>query len=89
MWEIGVLLIGIGVLIVCIFLATTIKDLGLTLKKVNQMLDENERSIHDIMNNAANITGSVDDVVSTSQKAVKALTTFGAIKSITSGRKRR
>lgn len=89
MWEIGVLLMGIGILIVCIFLATTIKDLGLTLKKVNQMLDENERSIHDIINNAANITGSVDSVVSTSQKAVKALTTLGAIKSVTAGRKRR
>ncbi len=89
MWEVGILLIGIGVLILCIFLAVTVRDLGVTLKNFNQILTENEKYISEIAENTAGITGSVDNVMSASEKIVKALATFGAIKSAAGGRKKK
>ena len=75
MWEIGVLLAGIGFLILCIFGAVTLRDFGYAAKRISHILDENEKSIKEI-------TDSVDNVFTTSEKVIKALTTFGAIRSV-------
>ena len=45
MWEIGVLLAGIGFLILCIFGAVTHRDFGYAAKRIIHILDENEKSI--------------------------------------------
>lgn len=82
MWEIGVLLAGIGFLILCIFGAVTLRDFAYTAKKINQILEDNEKSIKEITGSVAEITDSVDNVFATSEKVIKALTTFGAIRSI-------
>ena len=48
MWEIGVLLAGIGFLILCIFGAVTLRDFGYAAKRISHILDENEKSIKEI-----------------------------------------
>lgn len=82
MWEIGVLLAGIGFLILCIFGAVTLRDFGYAAKRISHILDENEKSIKEITDSVADITDSVDNVFATSEKVIKALTTFGAIRSV-------
>ena len=49
MWEIGVLLAGIGFLILCIFGAVTLRDFGYAAKRISHILDENEKSIKEIL----------------------------------------
>lgn len=82
MWEIGALLAGIGFLILCIFAAVTLRDFGYTAKRINHILDDNEKSIKEITENVAEITDSVDSVFATSEKVIKALATLGAIKGV-------
>lgn len=82
-WEIGVVLIGIGFLVVCINLAFTIKDVDATVKKIELIVDENVREIGDIIGNVAGITSSVDTLIGGATRIVgivsgtKILTSLG------------
>ena len=40
-WELGIVMIGLGFLIVCINLAFTIKNVDNTVKKVELLVDDN------------------------------------------------
>lgn len=64
LWEVGILLMGIGVLILCIFAATTIRDLGATFKRIDRMLTDKNGEIETIITNTANITTEVDGIAS-------------------------
>ena len=55
---------------------------GYAAKRISHILDENEKSIKEITDSVADITDSVDNVFTTSEKVIKALTTFGAIRSV-------
>ncbi|MDO4710731.1 MAG: DUF948 domain-containing protein [Peptostreptococcaceae bacterium] len=61
-WELGILLMGIGVLILCIFAATTIRDLGATFKKIDRMLTDRNGEIDTIITNAASISTEVEGI---------------------------
>lgn len=62
-WEIGIVLIGIGFLILCIYLSSTIKSVDNTVKKVEVLVDTNVKEIGQIIGSVAGITTSVDTIV--------------------------
>lgn len=62
-WELGILLAGIGFFILCLNLAFTIKNLNSTVKKVDLLVDNNTNDIGDIIENVAGITSAVDEIL--------------------------
>lgn len=81
-WEVGILLMGIGVLILCIFVATTIRDLGSTFKRIDRMLTDHNGQIETIITNAANISTEVDGIATNVNKATDVV---GMVSSFSSG----
>ncbi|MDO5061607.1 MAG: DUF948 domain-containing protein [Peptostreptococcaceae bacterium] len=81
-WEVGILLMGIGVLILCIFAATTIRDLGATFKRIDRMLTDHNGQIETIITNAANISTEVDGIATNVNKATDVV---GMVSSFSSG----
>lgn len=81
-WQMGVLLAGIGVLILCIFAATTIRDLGSAIKRIERILTDKNGEIEHIINNSASITDSVDGIAANINKATNVV---GIVSSISSG----
>ena len=63
-WELGIVMIGLGFLIVCINLAFTIKNVDNTVKKVELLVDDNLSEIGQIIGSVAGITTSVDTIFS-------------------------
>lgn len=62
-WEIGVLLVGLGFLFVCINLAFVIKTLDNTVRRVEGIVEESSRDIGDIIENVAGITTSANMII--------------------------
>ncbi len=69
-WELGIVMIGIGFLIVCIYLSFTIKSVDNTVKKVELLVDDNIREIGQIIGSVAGITTSIDTIVGGATKIV-------------------
>lgn len=78
LWEVGVLLMGIGVLILCIFAATTIRDAGSAIKnaekllidkrnELEMMIDSTSKIMQDVevMTNRVNNLTNISNIVST------------------------
>lgn len=80
-WQMGVLLAGIGVLILCIFAATTIRDLGSAIKRFERILMDKNAEIETIIENSASITDSVDGITSNISKATNIV---GIVSSVSS-----
>ncbi len=80
-WQMGVLLAGIGILILCIFAATTIRDVGSAIKRIERILADKNGEIEAIINNSASITDSVDGIASNINKATNIV---GIVSSVSS-----
>lgn len=61
-WEIGILLIGIGVLFALVYLGLLLKELTSTVKRVDYIISRNEREIEDIIISASRILDTADEV---------------------------
>lgn len=61
-WEIGILLIGIGILFACVYLGLLLKQAADTMKKIDYIVLRNEREIEDILYSARNLLETADDV---------------------------
>lgn len=61
-WEIGVLLIGIGVLFALVYLGLLLKQVTVTVKKVDFILDRNSREIEDIIYSSSRLLNTVDEI---------------------------
>lgn len=67
-WQIGAVLFGIGILIIAIYIAKTLNSTTKTIEKVNRIIDCNEKSITEIIDNAADITSDVKSILDIVQK---------------------
>lgn len=83
-WEIGVLLAGIGFLILCIFAAVTIRDFGATAKRFERVMLDKNGEILTIIDNSASISENVDTITENAAKATNivnvATSVFQAVK---------
>lgn len=70
LWEVGVLLLCIGLFIVCLSLAFMIVNANSTVKKVDDLVDDNIEDITELIRNISGITGSVNSIINISSKAV-------------------
>lgn len=59
-WEIGVLLMGIGVLILCIFAATTIRDAGSAIKNTERILIDKKNELETMIDSTSKIMQDVE-----------------------------
>ncbi len=80
-WEVGILLIGIGILILCIFTATTIRDVGASIKRIDRILTDKDGEIQTIINNAASISTEVDGIVANVNKVTNVAGIVGSVSS--------
>lgn len=62
-WELGIVMIGIGILVVSIYLSITIKNVNKTVNKVELIVEDNTKDIGNIIGSVAGITTSVDVIV--------------------------
>lgn len=62
MWEVGVLLIGVGFLFFSVYLAMLIKNTTDTVKEVNRLLIRNSREVEDLIVSSSNILNSVNSL---------------------------
>ena len=81
-WQMGVLLAGIGFLILCIFAATTIRDVGSAIKRVERIITDKNGEIESIIEKSVSITESVDGITSNINKATNVV---GIVSSISAG----
>ena len=82
LWEVGILLMGIGVLILCIFAATTVRDLGASIKRIDRMLTDKNGQIETIIDNAASISTDVEGIMANINKVTDVV---GFVSSVSSG----
>ena len=67
-WQVGAVLFGVAILIIAIYIAKTLNSATKTIEKVNRIIDCNERSITEIIDNAADITSDVKSILDIVQK---------------------
>ena len=61
-WEIGILLMGIGVLFFSVYLGLMFKNLSETVKDARRIIYNNEREIEDIILSIANLSIRADNM---------------------------
>lgn len=81
-WEIGVLLAGIGFLILCIFAAVSLRDFGVLARRMERMIEESEEDIRSISQAVAGISENVEIVSARVEKVVTLVTTFEQLKAL-------
>ena len=62
-WQIGAVLFGASFFIVAIYLAKILNTANKSVEKVNRLIDQNDRHITEMIDNAASITKSVKDII--------------------------
>lgn len=78
MWEIGIVLIGVGFLFFSVYLGLMFKSIGETVKGVNKIIDRNSRDIEDIVMSTAEILTSVNSITT----AVSGISKAGIFSSV-------
>lgn len=62
MWEVGVLLAGVGFLFFSVYLAMLIKNATDTVKEINRLVIRNSREIEDLIISSSGILHSVNSL---------------------------
>lgn len=62
LWEIGILLIGVGVLFLCVYLGLLFRQVTQTVKKVDYIIDRNQREIEDIIVSSSRLLDTADNI---------------------------
>ncbi|EHL14360.1 MAG: DUF948 domain-containing protein [Peptoanaerobacter stomatis] len=62
MWEVGILLIGIGFLFFSVYLGMVLKNAGDTIKEVNRIVVRNSREIEDLIIASSGILTSINSL---------------------------
>jgi len=73
-WEVGILLGGIGVLILCICAGMMLRDIGMTMKSVTRISLNKKGEIESIIDNSASITEHVDTITANAAKVTSIVT---------------
>lgn len=79
-WEVGILIMGIGILILCIYLGSTLKELALLLRRINDILIENQSEIKILLTNITGITTDVTGIMSNVRKLFNVAKIVGILK---------
>lgn len=61
-WQVGVLLIGIGVLFFSVYLGMVFKETSYAIKDVRRIVDRNSREIENIIMDTSQILSSINTV---------------------------
>lgn len=75
-WQVGAILIGASALIVAIYIAKLLNSTTKVVERANRLIDYNERNIQEIIENAASITESVDEIIGMLTKVTSVLKVF-------------
>lgn len=73
-WEVGILLGGIGVLILCICAGIMLRDFGMTIKSLTRISLDKKGEIESIIDNSASITENVDTITANAAKVTSIVT---------------
>ncbi|MGB5823600.1 MAG: DUF948 domain-containing protein [Proteocatella sp.] len=73
-WEVGILLAGIGILILCICAGMMLRDIGMTMKSVTRISLDKKGEIESIIENSASITGNIDTITQNAAKVTSIVT---------------
>lgn len=73
-WEVGILLAGIGVLILCICAGIMLRDFGMTLKSITRISLDKKGEIENIIENSASITENIDTITQNAAKVTSVVT---------------
>jgi len=73
-WEVGILLGGIGVLILCICAGIMLRDFGMTMKSLTRISLDKKGEIESIIDNSASITENVDTITANAAKVTSIVT---------------
>lgn len=73
-WEVGVLLGGIGVLILCICGGIMLRDFGMTMKSLTRISLDKKGEIEAILDNTASITDNLDTITENAAKVTSVVT---------------
>lgn len=84
--DAGIILIGLAVLVLIIYLIFFVKNLIITLKNVNKILEdtqivsgiaaENAQEVHKVLGDVSSSVGTIADVIKGNQNIVSALTSI-------------
>ena len=67
-WQIGAVLFGVAILIIAIYIAKTLNTATKTIDRVNKIIDNNEKNLNQIIDNAADITNDVRSILDVVEK---------------------
>ncbi|EHL17453.1 hypothetical protein HMPREF9630_01685 [Peptoanaerobacter stomatis] len=62
MWEVGILLIGVGFLFFSVYLGMVLKNASDTIKEVNRIIIRNSREIEELIISSSGILTSVNSL---------------------------
>lgn len=75
-WQVGAVLFGASALIIAIYIAKLLNTTNKVVERFNRLIDYNERHIQEIIENAASITESVDEIIGVFTKVTGVLKVF-------------
>lgn len=79
-WQIGAVLVGLGVLVTGIYIAKMLNSTTKTVERVNKIIDSNEKNIYEIVDNVADITTDVKNIMDVVEKITGFLRIFRIFK---------
>lgn len=79
-WQIGAVLVGLGVLVTGIYIAKMLNSTTKTVERVNKIIDSNEKNIYEIVDNVADITTDVKNIMDVVEKITGFLRIFRVFK---------
>lgn len=75
-WQIGAVLFGASFFIVAIYMAKILNTANKSVEKVNRLIDQNDRHITEMIDNAASITKSAKDIIQVVDKFTSVFKVF-------------
>lgn len=75
-WQIGAVLFGASFFLVAIYVAKILNTANKSVEKVNRLIDQNDRHITEMIDNAASITKSAKDIIQVVDKFASVFKVF-------------
>lgn len=63
-WQIGAILIGLGIFVVCVYTSFLLKSATKIVDKTYKIVDYNEKNIQETIERAASISKNTDEIMS-------------------------
>ena len=79
-WQVGACLIGVSALIIGIYIGKLLNTTNKVVEKAYKVIDNNERHIHETIENVASITTYTEEIVSMLSKVTSIIKIFKFVK---------